>query len=282
MICVVAQSSSVFCFLIVSVLLLLYSTASAQSTEAVSFIHPPQVQNNQGCVREGDNRKNCDNETKMTMSRLRDDLEKEIVQLFEKDLPSLPINMKRANGNIEVRIKWNGDHMLTFCEAKRLPIHPIAFRDFLVNFSEEFPQVNKMARKIQDLVEHKEENLVGTKSFLKFPFPLSPRLMIHWRYLMLDRNPNEHMVILSERGNEELLQKHWTDEEKKKYVLARTFLCSYWIQPIEEAGKVVGSRLLYVFSGDTGGGIPKFVENSVGPQTAYDSIHGLINHISKQ
>jgi len=213
------------------------------------------------------------------MREVREDLENEVVHLFEKEFHKLPVNMKREKGNIEVRIKWNGNHMLTFCEAKRVPILPDAFRDFLTNFAEEFPKVNKMARKIDDLVHHKEGARVGTKTFLKFPFPLSPRVMVHWRYLMLDRKPNEHMVILSERGNEELLEEHFKAEEQKKYVLARTFLCSYWIKPIEEDGKVVGSRLLYVFSGDTGGSIPKFIENAVGPQTAYDSIHGLTKHL---
>lgn len=214
-----------------------------------------------------------------TMS-IRDDLEKEIISLFQNDLHSLPIHMSKDDGNIQVRVKWDGDHMLTFCEAKQTDIHPSKFRDYLTNFSTEFPKVNPMAQEIVDL-EQKEDR-IGVKTFLKFPFPLSNRIMVHWRYLKLDRHPDEHLLWMSERGNEEMLQKHLTKAERKKYILARTFLCAYWIKPVRSENKVVGSQIMYIFSGDTGGNIPSFIQSAVGPKSAVDSVHGLIKYLEKK
>lgn len=210
-----------------------------------------------------------------------EELEKKVTSLFENDYKSLPVTMSKDSGNIEVRVRWDGDQMLTFCEAKLVDLHPNRFRNFLTDFSREFPKVNAMAKSIVNLETDELNRRDAVKTVLKFPFPLSDRLMIHWKYLQLDRKPEEHMLILSERGSEHLLNKYRSTEEEKKYVLARTHLCAYRIIPVRRGGNVVGSTIQYVFSGDTGGVIPAFVQNAVGPKTAYDSVHGLIKHIRK-
>ena len=210
------------------------------------------------------------------------ELDREVTSLFEDELHKLPVTMTKDSGNIEVRVRWDGDRMLTFCEAKHVDLHPNQFRTFLGDFSRQFSKVNPMAKEIIDLECDPHNNREAVKTVLAFPFPLSDRLMIHYKYLQLDRSPDEHLLILSERGNDKLLEKYWTEEEKKKLVLARTFLCAYWIKPVRNGTQVVGSKVQYMFSGDTGGNVPQWLQSAVGPKTAYDSVHGLIRHVQRK
>jgi hypothetical protein len=112
---------------------------------------------------------------------------------------------------------------------------------------------------------------------------LTDRVMVHWKYLKLDRSPNEHMLITSEEDNDELLEKHFHGtKDEKSFVLARTFLCAYWIKPVYEGQQIVGSTIRYMFSGDIGGSVPAMVQNTVGPKTAFDSVKGLIDYVEKK
>lgn len=205
-------------------------------------------------------------------------LEDKVEDLF-RDVSSLPLSMTRQKGNIEVRTKFDGDsNMISVAEIKQVDHHPDSFRGFLEDFAKAFPQTNPMVRTVVSLEQSKDREAL--KSILKFPFPLSDRIMVHWKYLKLNRSPNEHMLIISERENEGILERHLTQEEKKNFVLARTFLCVYWIKPIhDENGKVVGSTVKYAFSGDTGGAIPALIQKAVGPKTALDSVRGLLKYV---
>jgi hypothetical protein len=217
-------------------------------------------------------------------SNIAADLERRVVNLFE-DMHNHPVAITRDGGNIQVRTrKSDGNEMMHFGEAKRTSIHPDEFKPFLENFQSEFPKVNFMCQNVKPLTSADRNNggRVGVKSLLKFPFPLSDRIMIHWKYLRLERSKNEHMLFLSEEANDELLNKHHTAQDKEKYVLGRTFLCAYWIRPLSnDSGEVVGSKVQYLFSGDTGGRVPKKIENAVGPKTALDSIQGLIKYVER-
>lgn len=207
-------------------------------------------------------------------------LAKKVETIFE-EVASLPVSISREKGNIQVRNKFDGDCMVSVSEAKVVDHHPEDFREFLENFSEAFPKVNPMARNVIPLEGNKDRQAV--KTILKFPFPLTDRIMVHWKYLNLDRSPDEHMLIISERGNEDILAKHLTAEEKNKYVLARTFLSVYWIKPVyKENGELCGTNIKYAFSGDTGGSIPAWIQNTVGPKTALDSVKGLIDYVKKR
>jgi len=208
-------------------------------------------------------------------------LEKKVENIF-KEIHTLPLSISKKG--IQVWTKWEGSKMLTISEAKHVLYHPNEFRTFLASFSENFPKVNQMCEKTSIL---HQEGVVrkGVKSKLKFPFPFSDRLMIHWQYTRLDKDQDEHLIMLSEDGNGELLDKFHTAEEKKRYVLGRTFLCAYWIKPVyDEDGerRIIGSNIRYMFSGDTGGSIPKYVQDMVGPKTAFDSVEGLIKFVQRK
>jgi hypothetical protein len=66
------------------------------------------------------------------------------------------------------------------------------------------------------------------------------------------------------------------------YVLARTFLCAYVVKPVFKNGELIGSSIRYVFSGDTGGAIPQWVQRAVGPKTALDSLAGMMKFVEGQ
>ncbi|CAB9525970.1 expressed unknown protein [Seminavis robusta] len=228
-------------------------------------------------------------------------LERKVEELFV-NAKQMPLVLSRAykgnNGDdkpttIHVRTSFDGDTMVSVAEACHPDHDPDEFVEFLENFGAAFPQVNPMARNVQHL-EGDAQSCQGVKSVLEFPFPLRNRIMLHWKYLRLHRGcsspkqqkqqqQHEHMLILSEQGNQELLQKHYTPSEQKDYVLARTFLCVYWIKPLRcpQTGNIRGSSIQYAFSGDTGGNIPAWVQNQVGPKTALDSVQGLLDYVGR-
>jgi len=207
-------------------------------------------------------------------------LQKKIESIFS-ETDALPVSISRKG--IQVWTKWEGNNMLTISEAKFVPYHPSEVRSFLENFSESFPRVNPMCESVVHLKQQGEIR-TGVKSRLKFPFPLSDRLMIHWQYNLFDKDQDEHMIVFSEEGNDALVKEFHTQEEKEKLVLGRTFLSAFWVRPVYEGNKdnVVGSCIRYIFSGDTGGSIPKKIQNTLGPRTAFDSIRGLIDYLQNK
>lgn len=197
-----------------------------------------------------------------------------VEQLFATS-ENTPVQMTRHG--IRVRSQFDGDHMTSFSEAQ-VDEDPDEFLHFLENFNEAFPKVNPMAERVQALTPS-DGVRQGLRVFLKFPFPLQGRVMVHYKYLTT-REPNEHLLIFSEQGNEELLQRYYSEDDSvhKDRVLARTFVSAYWIAP-HPSGR--GSTVRYAFCGDTGGVIPGWIQRMVGPQTAYDSIDGLLKFVRK-
>jgi len=208
------------------------------------------------------------------------DLEKKVISLFD-EAASLPLSLSREDGNIEVRTKFDGQSLMSLAEAKVVKQPPSAFKGFLQNFNKEFAEADPMVKEVRHL-EHDNER-EGIKAFLGFPPPVSDRVMVHWKYLKLSREQDEHLMILSEEGNEKLLERHLSEAERKKYVLARTFLCAYWIKPVRNSSKeIIGSNIKYVYSGDVGGSIPKRIQRWIGPKTALDSVKSVIGFGEKQ
>ena len=223
-------------------------------------------------------------------NNIANELEQKVVSLFSQ-MDKHPVAISRDNNNIQVRTSQQGDQMITFSEAKHTDIHPDKFKGFLENFQSEFPKVNTMVESVKPLttINKKIGNRVGVKSILKFPFPLTDRIMIHWKYLNLHRGgpkQHEHMLYLSEQSNDELInsESHYSEAEKKKYVLGKTFLCAYWIRPIycEQEEDIIGSKISYLFSGDTGGNVPMKIQNMMGPKAALESIQNLIEHVKSK
>jgi len=221
----------------------------------------------------------CNNES--NAKTISEELENEVVALFEES-KSLPISLTKDDGNIEVRTKFRGEHFISMAEAKIVTNRrPEEYLGFLENFNDAFAQVDPMVKGVHQL--EKGNHREGIKAFLKFPFPVADRVMLHYKYLKLNRNKDEHMMILSEKDNENLLEKYFTSEEKKKYVLGKIFICAYWVRPVtDEKNKTVGSNLRYIFSGDVGGSMPKWVQSSVGPKNALDSLKGFIGYGRKK
>jgi hypothetical protein len=215
-------------------------------------------------------------------------LERKVEELF-RQVHRLPVVLSKRQNNknnkhhqIQIRTTFDGDCMVSVAEATTTDYLPDDFKPFLEQFNHAFPQVNPMAQKVIPLEGNRLQQAV--KSILKFPFPLQNRIMVHWKYLRLDRSPQEHMLLFSEQGNQHLLERYITPQERHDYVLARTFLCVYWIRPLTcpQTGTVQGSCIRYAFSGDTGGTIPAWVQKQVGPKTALDSVQGLLKYVQKQ
>merc|ERR1719148_397429 len=95
--------------------------------------------------------------------------------------------------------------------SKVVKSHPKTHKGFLENFLEAFAQADPMVKGISAL--EKDNHREGVKAFLNFPFPIKDRVMVYWKYLKLNRNQDEHMIILSSKGNQSLLDKYLSTDE---------------------------------------------------------------------
>lgn len=247
------------------------------SSEALKFPFGPKRTGGITASDDSDKKTECDHGSLL----LFDQLENEVLSLFE-GMTNYGIAMKKDGGNIEIRTTTFGTNVFSFGEAKRVPTMPEKFKGFLENFANEFGKVNSMVESTAVVERDPENKREGVKSIIKFPFPLTDRIMIHWKYLHTNRNPDEHMLFLSNKDNQGLLDRWFTSQDQQKYVLGHTLLCAYWIRPIYEQGEVVGSNVLYLYNGDTGGKVPKKLQNFVGTQAAYDSVKGLLQFVRKE
>ena len=171
--------------------------------------------------------------------------------------------------------------MISYAEAPRVEgLTPDDFKATLENFAEEYPKFNDLASSVTtvDSVEGKDV----LKVVLDFPWPLWNRLMVTVKYVQLNEGDGKdsHLLILSEEGNQDLLGKHVSADDRKNFVIARNFLTAWLIKPIsDDSGTVIGSRVQYLASLDVGGSVPSFVQDSQTPDTAYDSVFGLVQHV---
>ena len=238
---------------------------------------------------------------------LGDVLAEQVAGLFET-APDLPVTSSRSGDgfSMEVRLRFGGNDdndkdgaavMTSIAEARIPGIPPSAFKGFLVNFKESMeadPAIQRLdiVRADGDGDPDDDSNnnnsgfrREGVRLFLKFPFPLSNRVMVHWKYLSLgyQGDPDEHLLILSERDNEALLETVLPADDRRGYVLGRTFLAAYWIQPLREngnggGGTITGTTIKYVFSGDLGGSIPAKIQEWTAPQNMLRTIQSVVTY----
>ena len=88
----------------------------------------------------------------------------------------------------------------------------------------------------------------------------------------------EYMMMMSGTGNEEFLEKHFSDPKLKKGLTLGTVMIScWWMKAIkDDSGAVIGSKITYIFSVNPGGSIPKSLTEGQGPSTALNALTGLI------
>ena len=219
---------------------------------------------------------------------LRDVLESRIIELFDES-SNLPITITRDDGTtkVEGRIRHDGSAaMVAMAEAHVKGIPPNYFKGFLVDFRESTLQANPTVSDFQIVEPDPSKKREGVKLVMDLPFPLSNRVMLHYKYLTLNRNgdPDEHLLILSEKNNQALLEKFLTPAEERKYVLAKTFLGAYWLRPVRDPtdGSVTGTTVRYVFSGDMGGSLPKKILEWSAPKTMLEGVEGIVAYGKKK
>ena len=107
--------------------------------------------------------KNCEKES------IGDLLEKRVVDLFD-EASSLPVSLTRNDGNIEVRTKFEGQHLTSLAEA-RVDQPPSAFKGYLENYNDAFAETVSMVKEIQHLEidendkhKHQDTNTINTKT----------------------------------------------------------------------------------------------------------------------
>ena len=89
-------------------------------------------------------------------------------------------------------------------------------------------------------------------------------------------------MVFSCDHNEEQKEKHFSEKDKKNYVMANQYVGGWIASPIkDESGEVVATHLKYVNSSSANGNIPQFVQKSEGPKTAIKPIIGTIKWVKE-
>ena len=88
---------------------------------------------------------------------------------------------------------------------------------------------------------------------------------------------------MSANGNEDFIDKHFSDPaDTKGLTIGTSFITAWQFKPLkDESGKTIGSSITYMFSANPGGNITKAMTESQGPKTAINAVKGIIKHLSK-
>jgi hypothetical protein len=89
---------------------------------------------------------------------------------------------------------------------------------------------------------------------------------------------------MSSKWNDKFIEKHFTqNKDCAKLVLATLFISVWKLQSVKDtSGKVIGTKVTYVYNATAGGSIPTFLQNKVAPKTALDTIQGAVNFLRKK
>jgi hypothetical protein len=82
----------------------------------------------------------------------------------------LKVVKDKDGGNCQVRQMWEGNKSLSFCEVKRVNLHPDEFKVFFENFHEMMPEFNPLAKSLT-IIDDADGHPV-MKGIVKTPMPL--------------------------------------------------------------------------------------------------------------
>ena len=209
-----------------------------------------------------------------------DDWTRQVLDRFE-ELKRLPLVARRSsilNSTVEVRVTWHDEkNTVTYCHVPHVAIPPSLFQRYFENIATEMPQADVMVKSSQAIEQGR-----AIKVILHAPFPCSNRLIMAWKH-STQPAPNQHVLFVTNRNNQQLLDQYQTPQEQKTLVEAKASI-AYWIQPVldDDNQNVIGSSIQYLFQGDIGGNIPKWLKHAGVPRGAYDTVHGLLKHLHKK
>ena len=154
--------------------------------------------------------------------------------------------------------------MINYAECKVCEgIVPDDVKPFFLEYEQYGAAANDTLESITVIAN--EDGVKTMKFIAKLPWPLSNRVMFSSHYLELDQEDGSHMMLFSGDGNGGYANDEnvMTAKEKKKLVVAHTYVSGWWAVPIkDDSGAVTGCRMLYFASIEAGGNIPTFVQNS--------------------
>lgn len=148
--------------------------------------------------------------------------------------------------------------MSVIIEANFPDLVPNNFLYFLDNWASCSKKLNPLIDSAEELEPIQGFN-VG-RAVANTPWPLWKRVTFSARYPSVNYKKDEHLFILSERGAESVIEKNFTEEDKKTFCLAKLFVAGWHFAPVHSAeGELVGTRILYLISADAGGAIPQSI-----------------------
>ena len=83
-----------------------------------------------------------------------------------------------------------------------------------------------------------------------------------------------HMMLTSSDGNQQYLDDPniYTEDDKKKLVLAHMYASGCIVRPVIEDGNIVATNLIFMQQVDVGGSLPTWVQNMEGPKTVRNNM----------
>ena len=215
-------------------------------------------------------------ETKAQIGERTKERFKEIFSTFEQH----ELKITEDNGNLEVRQSWDTENnvMKVFGKQRRVEgLVPDDFRPFFENYEQHGAAANDSVEMIEKLCTD-SEGFDMFKCHVHAPWPISNRIMFSTRFMWFSEEEG-HMLLFCSDQNEDVMadETKFTAQERKKMVVAICYCTGWWVKPIkDESGAVVATEMLFLNNTQAGGMIPQWVQNSLAPRTAEDSIKGTV------
>ena len=281
-----------FNFVIIACEAKLFSPRATPSSKVAGLCSPPPLEPK--TIPVGTTKNNFSN-----IKSKSKDLAAEVIRRFQNELDTIPLVVSRqtvGKASVDIRLQWakDGKSLITFCEVRDAPVLPKTFEKYFENIATEVPKCDAWVEKVTELETEEGDrdgdvSRQGIKYILYAPFPCSNRIFVAWKYLHRNyqSRPQEHLLVMTDRDNEGLMERHRTAKEKKSLVVAKATV-AWWVQPNiqtqgdDKVGHVVGSHVRYLLDGDIGGNIPKWIQKTIRARGAYGSVHGLISFLHEQ
>ena len=166
---------------------------------------------------------------------------------------NMVLRQLEENGNITMLVEYKEIHSLT-------PDNFIPFCEKWDFFTKKFNPYCTGFERIE------AGDYRSYKITSRAPWPVAGRVMFATVYPMLNYAKDEHIMIVTDRGLEQVFDKYLTAEDKKNYVLARFHFGGWWFTPNRDSsGKIVSTACFAAVCSDPGGKIPKWMIKATSP-----------------
>ena len=217
------------------------------------------------------------NATTESREEIKNRIKAKFMQLIET-MDQHEIKINEQGGNLVVRQTWDDELgvQLAFGEIKRIEgATPDDFRPYIENWDTIGIESNKNLKRGGKVATDNGVDTILTEVIA--PWPVWNRILFITKYVEFDID-GAHLMLTSSDGNQQYLDDPniYTEDDKKKLVLAHMYANGCLARPVIEDGNIVATNLIFMQQVDVGGSLPTWVQNMEGPKTVRNNMKSAV------